>query len=630
MMEAIRKGASSWIVKLLVIVPLVLAFAVWGIEDMLRGFSPSGVAKVGDREISQEEFQDSYNQQLRAVSQQFRRRLTPQEAQAIRLPSQVLTRMVNATLIEIETGKLNLDVSQEDVVREIQKDRLFQDSNGNFDIAALRGMLRQVGLSEERFVLERQKDTLRDQLTSSMLLSVHVPDTLLDLVNRHENQSRSLRYLVVPQGDPAKIAAPDEKVLKEYYEARKSDFVTPEFREVAVLEITAQDVTKAMVIKEEELKAAYEQQKANFNTPERRTIQRMVFQDKAKAEAARKELEAGKDFVEVAKANGLTEDDINLGTQTQSGMIDTALAEAVFKLEKDKPSGVIEGLVISVARVTDITEGVTRTLDDVRDQVRAQLASQRMSEEIQRIHDLVDEMRLAGKQPPEIAKDLKIAFRKIPAVNRSGADPEGKTLIEGGDAVRVLQSAFDGAVGVESEVLERSDGGYTWVDVLGITEKKQRAFEDVKDDVLAAWRERQAADAVRKRASALVERAKKGENLEEIAKEVGVELNTTDPIKRTATQDGLTRAAIQIAFTLPNDGAAATPASDGKGQLIVQVARVVAAPKLEGEARTQRFEALRQQRRADVLQEYVAKLRSVHEVEINQPAINRMLGLDQS
>ncbi|MEO1711696.1 MAG: SurA N-terminal domain-containing protein, partial [Pseudomonadota bacterium] len=170
--------------KLLVIVPLVLAFAVWGIEDMLRGFSPSGVAKVGDREISQEEFQDSYNQQLRAVSQQFRRRLTPQEAQAIRLPSQVLTRMVNATLIEIETGKLNLDVSQEDVVREIQKDRLFQDSNGNFDIAALRGMLRQVGLSEERFVLERQKDTLRDQLTSSMLLSVHVPDTLLDLVNR--------------------------------------------------------------------------------------------------------------------------------------------------------------------------------------------------------------------------------------------------------------------------------------------------------------------------------------------------------------------------------------------------------------------------------------------------------------
>ncbi|MEL6227021.1 MAG: peptidyl-prolyl cis-trans isomerase, partial [Pseudomonadota bacterium] len=358
--------------------------------------------------------------------------------------------------------------------------------------------------------------------------------------------------------------------------------------------------------------------------------QRMVFQDKAKAEAARKELEAGKDFVEVAKANGLTEDDINLGTQTQSGMIDTALAEAVFKLEKDKPSGVIEGLVISVARVTDITEGVTRTLDDVRDQVRAQLASQRMSEEIQRIHDLVDEMRLAGKQPTEIAKDLKIAFRKIPAVNRSGADPEGKTLIEGGDAVRVLQSAFDGAVGVESEVLERSDGGYTWVDVLGITEKKQRAFEDVKDDVLAAWRERQAADAVRKRASALVERAKKGENLEEIAKEVGVELNTTDPIKRTATQDGLTRAAIQIAFTLPNDGAAATPASDGKGQLIVQVARVVAAPKLEGEARTQRFEALRQQRRADVLQEYVAKLRSVHEVEINQPAINRMLGLDQS
>ncbi|MEO1794253.1 MAG: SurA N-terminal domain-containing protein, partial [Pseudomonadota bacterium] len=64
MMEAIRKGASSWIVKIIVIVPLILAFAIWGIEDMLRGGSYGALATVGEREVNADQFRDNYNEQI--------------------------------------------------------------------------------------------------------------------------------------------------------------------------------------------------------------------------------------------------------------------------------------------------------------------------------------------------------------------------------------------------------------------------------------------------------------------------------------------------------------------------------------------------------------------------------------
>ncbi|MEO1695166.1 MAG: SurA N-terminal domain-containing protein, partial [Pseudomonadota bacterium] len=273
MMEAIRKGASSWIVKLLIIVPLVLAFAIWGIEDMIRGYSQSAVATVGDQEIQQEEFQENYNTQLGALSRRFGRRLTPQQAQAVGVPAQVLDRMINSQIIEQEARSLSLSLSDDTVVREIQRDPLFQDSNGNFNQSALQGMIYRAGMSERRFLEERRKDTLRNQLTASLLSSVHVPPAMLDIVNRYENEERKVRFITLPRTELDKIAAPDDEKLKAFYEKRKTQFRAPEFRKVALLEITSEAVQKAMPISDGDLRTAYEAQKDSYNTPEQRRVQ---------------------------------------------------------------------------------------------------------------------------------------------------------------------------------------------------------------------------------------------------------------------------------------------------------------------------------------------------------------------
>ena len=77
MLEAIRKRAGSFVVKILFVI-LVLSFFVWGIADVFRpGSSAEWAAEVGDRKISTQALQrgvPSHPQPPRQLAGQSRRR----------------------------------------------------------------------------------------------------------------------------------------------------------------------------------------------------------------------------------------------------------------------------------------------------------------------------------------------------------------------------------------------------------------------------------------------------------------------------------------------------------------------------------------------------------------------------
>ena len=129
-------------------------------------------------------------------------------------------------------------------------------------------------------------------------------------------------------------------------------------------------------------------------------------------------------------------------------------------------------------RVTDIQPAVTRTLADVKDQVRDKLARTKAEAQLQTLLDQVEDHRLAGKSLKEIADLMKLEFIEIPATDRFNKTPEGKPATTLEDGMALLGAAFQSQVGLENEVLELRNGGYAWFDVLGVTEEKQKPFDD--------------------------------------------------------------------------------------------------------------------------------------------------------
>ncbi len=629
MLEAIRKGASSWIVKVLVIAPLIVAFAIWGIEDMLRTTSATTIAKVGDREIGVEEFQSTYNNQIELYSRQLGRRLTPQQAQAFGIPQQLLSNLIAAAAVDQHADAMSLALSDEAIARDIQQDPAFRDASGAFSRALLSRELANLGMSERRFIDERRRDALRNQLAISLIGGTNVPPQLIDLKHRYDSEGRVVRYLVLQRDPTDSIVEPDESVLKSFFEARRSDFRTPETRHITVLELTTEAVRSAMTIDEADLRRSYDANIARFTTAERRRIEQIRFPDRAAAEAARQALRTGKSFAEVAEAAGVAEGDRQLGLLTRAAMIDTKVADAAFALEAEAISDVVEGnFAIVILRVTEIQAGAVRSFDDVRTDLRDEIASQRAGAEIERLHDLIDEAKLAGRSAQDIAEELKISFKDLTSVTRDGAAPDGTLLLTGADARATLAAAFQTGVGVEAEPIRLAAGGYAWVNVVAINEAKDRDFEEVRADVLARWRADEADKALRSRAQALVDQIAGGATLESLAGEAGLDVLETESFVRGANVPNLPSSVVAQAFTLGVGGASAAPADDQQRRIVFEVASVTPPPALEADEREKIEDELRQQLSGDVVAQYLSALRQDFPVTINEAALNRALGLD--
>jgi peptidyl-prolyl cis-trans isomerase D len=59
MLDALRRGAVNWLAKILLGL-LVIAFAIWGVADVFRGYGTGTVARVGSIEISTDEYRQAY------------------------------------------------------------------------------------------------------------------------------------------------------------------------------------------------------------------------------------------------------------------------------------------------------------------------------------------------------------------------------------------------------------------------------------------------------------------------------------------------------------------------------------------------------------------------------------------
>jgi peptidyl-prolyl cis-trans isomerase D len=629
MLEMFRRGAQGWVAKIFFGI-LVLSFAVWGVADVFRGYGEGALARVGKTEISTTDFQTAFQTQVEQLRRRYGPRVTADMARLSQVDQQVLQQLVANAAIENHAKALKLGVSEKAIVDSIKKEPSLQGTDGKFNRLAFESVLRQAGVSERGFIVEQRRLELRNQLTQAVLAGTSVPEATIDLLHKFREETRTAQYFTVDPAKVVKLAEPDDAKLKETYEANKKQFVTPEQRKLAVLLLSSAEVKKRVAVSDDDVKADYESDKERFNIPEKRKLQQIAFPDKAAAEKALKSVAAGKSFAEIAKEAGAKESDIDIGLMTKKELIDQKVATAAFALAKDKISGLVEGQFATVLlKVVEIQPGKLRTLDEVKAEIRDILVTKRANDDVQKLQTQVEEARSSGKTLKEAADALKVPFIDIAATDKKALGPDGKPVLEGPDGERVVASAFDTKIGVESEAVELSNGGVAWVDVLGVTPEKQRAFEDVKSEVKAVWMAAETRKGLIDATAKLVDRLVKGETVEALAKEIGAKVETATGLRRGAAAGGLPENVGAQAFIIAKDGATAADAADGKSRIVLKVTEIkVAASATKEQADKIKAEVGRQVQN-DLYASYVGALRDAQGVTINQAALARALGADR-
>ncbi len=619
-----RKASSNWLGKTVMSVMfgiLIISFGVWGIADIFKGFGQSSLAKIGSTEITTEQFRNLFTDRLQQIGRRFGRPLTTEQARQFGLDRQVLQDVIADAAIDETTRRMGLGQSDADIVRAIQNDPNFKGLDGKFEHERFVQIIRQAGYTEQRYIAEQRKTALRRQLTGTIVAGVEPPKTQVEALVRFQNEQRSANYVRLTAAQAGTIDAPSPEALATYFEDRKQLFRAPEYRKIAMLALTPDDIAKWITVSDEDAKKIFEQRRERYATPEKRQVLQIPFPNADEAKAASDRIKAGTSFEDIAKERNLTTADIDLGTVAKSSIGDSALANAAFALAPNAVSEPVKGtLITALLKVTKVEPGTNPTFESVAPTIKREIALERARTQMQDLHNKIEDERGGGANIAEAAQKLGLNATAIEAVDRSGRGLDGKPVTGLPQGIDVVSPAFASNIGVENEPIQYN-GGELWFDVLGVTPSRDRALDEVKDQVETRWKDEQISTRLRAKAAEMVGKIEKGATLETEAVAAGVKVETAKLFKRDGEAKDVPERLVAAAFRTPKDGVGQTEGNGASEWVVFKVTDIVVPPvDLASEDVKKLTENLRRAEMEEQLGAYIAKIETDIGVTINQNA----------
>jgi peptidyl-prolyl cis-trans isomerase D len=630
MLDSLRSLASGWIAQLLLAI-LVISFAVWGVADIFTGFGGNAVARVGNADITVAQFQRAYQAATQNVAQQLGQNITPDQLVQLGLPGQVLNQLVVEASFDDAAQRMGLGLSDDELGKQIAADPNFRAPTGQFDKQYLAQIIASQQMTQDEFILDRRAAYTRAQLIEAFGSGNATPDAYMQAVHEYRDNQRAISYVVVNAPAADTIAEPSDADLNTYFTAHKAAYTAPEYRAVNFFVLSPDQLADPTQVTDEDAKARYDSQPDLYTIPSQRQVEQIVFKDQADAEAGQKELADGKSFEDLAMERGLMPSDYDLGFITKDKIIDPAVADAAFSIPENSVSQIVMGQFGPViVKVKGVQDQINISFDDSKQDIKQQIALERASADIINIHDQIEDARAGGASLTDAAAKFGLKMTTVPALDSSGNDAMGNPVPN--LPVAVLTGAFMTTVGTQNDPVQPDQNSYAWYEVTGITPPHDRTLADVRDKVVADWKDGQRQIGLDAATTAIKTRLDGGQTLDAIAADQMLTVEKSDMITRLTQPSGdLSMAALAATFSVDKGGSAVAPGVNPLSSIVFTVDDVndppfnAADPSLAN-VKTQ----LNSQIITDLLSTYAAQLQSQTEVHVNQAALTAVLGVAPS
>jgi peptidyl-prolyl cis-trans isomerase D len=539
----------------------------------------------------------------------------------------VLQQTIAEAALDEEARRLGLGQSDAETMRMIVNDPNFKGVGGAFDPGRFQATIRQFGYTEQRYLAEQRKVSLRRQIAGTISAGLEPPKVLIEALSRFQNEQRSIEYVKLDAAHAGTIDPPSPETLAAYFDDHKTQFRAPEYRKIAFVVVNPEEIGKWASVSDEDAKKRFEERRGKLGTPERRQVSQIVFPNADEAAAARGRIASGLSFEDLAKERGLSAVDIDLGIISKSAIVDSAIADAAFSLPSDEVSQPVQGRFgVALVKVGKIEPGVEPSYESVAADIKKEIATERARAQVAELHDKIEAERGGGASVEEAAKKLGLAAVTIDAVDRSGRLPNGQLVANIPRGLDVVSQAFNSDVGVDNDPIQ-FNGGYVWYDVLGITPSRERNFDEVKDQVEARWREDQIASRLRTKATDMVQKLDQGGKLADEAAAAGLKLETANGFRRDASLPGLPASAVTAAFRTAKDGAGQASGAGGSEWIVYRVTDITVPPvDMASDDIKKLKDTLQRGLTDEQVAQYVTKIESDIGTTINQAAFAQVTG----
>jgi peptidyl-prolyl cis-trans isomerase D len=481
MIQWMHTFSKHWIVTVMM-GALTLSFVLWGIGLEQFGIgTPTQVAKIGSAEIGSLEFQRTYRNFLRNQSERMGQEITPEMAEKMGLGQVALQQMIARTAVQNEAAKLGLITSDGAVVQNVRGMAPFRGTLGSFDRPTFLQAIARAEYTEAQFLTEIRQEMTVEQLTQAVSDNFMLPISYAQAIAQFIGERRAADYVVLTPAMAGEIAAPDEAALTAYVKANAARYSTPEYREAEYAAIAPSDVIASITVTDAQIQQQYDANKSTYVVPEKRDVQQIDFKTLAEAQAGRAKIASGTSFDALAAERGLKPEQISLGTLAQDELPDAERAKAIFALPLNDVSQPVKtgfgGFVL--AKVTKIAPGSTKTLAEVKEDIRKALTSQIADNKMVDVINAYTDARSNGDDFAEAAKKSGMKLARISAVDTSGLKPDGAAADVPADP-EFLPAVFKAEVGDDVDPFATKLGAYYTIHVIGVTPPKLKPLELVR------------------------------------------------------------------------------------------------------------------------------------------------------
>lgn len=656
-----RKGPWSKIQNVLVGVlvgMLVLAFAVWGIEDVFRPNSSNAIVKVGDAEVGATEFMDRFNDRMQQLAQEQGEGLSNQQAFDRGIPQELVQNYRTDLAIEADAADLGIGVNNRDVRRYAENIDAFRNEiTQQFDEALFEQLLASNRISRSQFEDDVVRTLTQRQTLPAIMGGIQAPRDYAERYNTFVNEVRRARLIRLDESTVDDLEELTEANIQAYIAANQTRFTAPEYRRFLLLRLDPQDFMGNdpddqrfndadefppdmfdSYVSEEEVRERFDLLVAGgrIGAVETRDVTVLAVPDADTAEIVTLRLRAGESAPEVAQELGLGAPQTYTGIARDS-LINPATDELAFELESGAVgSASTEFGTVEVVQVTTVNAAEVPDFEQERDRLQRELIEGKARERIGDLEEQIDDLLLNGRTLEEVSEELGLPLQDYPYLDRRGTTQDGVTLngfqrLPGiAQDAALLNAVFSADIGFESDITPTANNGFAVFRVTDVIDPKPRPLSEVRDTAAAAVRSQRLEERLTQSAIDVARRLREGEDLEAIASQLGVDVQEVAIQRASPPRQYSQELLVDLLSGEPGDVARGRGAVPGTYEIAVLDTVSAGSERLGGQLLAQIQENLSSQIALDISNAYTNAILNDKDGGIYEDQLRRALALDDT
>lgn len=546
MLDAMRKNAQSWIIKILFGI-IIIVFVFYMGTSRLGNDRGGVVAYVNEQPITLQEYKKRYEQFVQMLRNQYPN-LDEAALKSMGARHQAFEQAVDRLLLLQKADALHIAASPDEVRKTIAAMPAFANSQGAFDSGIYMQVLSANALTAGQFEDGVRSQIITEKTVNYLTLPAKASEYEVRQLYDYAQQTAVVDYINFQTTafiDKAEVGDAD---IEAYYQANQDLFKIPQMIAVEYALLTPTALAKPDAVTADEIKAYYEAHKTSYWHPEQIHVRHIIVladdkaseEDVAKAKAKIEEIAAkikgGMDFVEAAKQfsqGSAAQNGGDIGW-VEHGRLVKDFEDVAFAL---KPGEVSEPVRTPfgwhLIKVDEHRAEGETPLADVEAAVRMAVAEEKAADTIDSLSDEADTRLATGDDLTKVAADLSIELKKSELFPAASTPPELELTQE------TAAPLFQLSAGQTLPTPIRLPGGILLARVVETKPESVKPLNDVKTIIVNQLKVQKAGELAAAKARETLDELRDPARREAAEKRLAADIKRSQPFTRQGQIPGL-------------------------------------------------------------------------------------------